>query len=62
MKNSMPVNNELPYIRVPRVLLSDHAAGLLSHGISPLSINRLRIVQNRFWWLFVKRYAQLGQE
>lgn len=23
MKNSMPVNNELPYIRVPRVLLSD---------------------------------------
>lgn len=22
MKNSMPVNNELPYIRVPRVLLS----------------------------------------
>ena len=42
--------------------LSGRAAGLLNHGISPLSTNGRKMAQNRFWWSSVKRYAQLGQE
>ena len=36
MKNSMPVNNELPYIRVPRVLLSAPRYNYLSADVKLL--------------------------
>lgn len=53
MKNSMPVNNELPYIRVPRVLLSDPRYNHLSADIKLLysaMVERLALSDTNGWY------------
>ena len=65
MKNSMPVNNELPYIRVPRVLLSDPRCNHLSADTKLLysaMVERLALSDANGWYDILNKTTYFSLE